>query len=69
MPESPFPDHSEQDLEDSAMACRALAHVRRKDAEGSEGTSYREIFLRDAARLTQLAARYQAELDRRRGHG
>jgi hypothetical protein len=62
-------DLSDLDLESSAMACRALAHVRRKDAEGSEGTSYREIFLRDAERLTALAARYQAELDRRRTQG
>lgn len=57
---------SDLDLESSAMACRALAHVRRKDAEANPGGTYTAVFVAEAERLQKLAARYQAELERRR---
>lgn len=60
---------SEQDLEDAAMGCRALAFTRRKDAEGAPGTNAEIIARNDAARLTALAARFQEELDRARAAG
>lgn len=61
-------DLTDLELESSAMACRSLAAIRRKDAENNPGGSYTAIFLAEVERLEGLAARYQGELDRRRGH-
>ena len=61
-------DLTDLDLESSAMACRSLAAIRRKDAEANPGGSYTTIFLAEVERLERLAARYQGELDQRRGH-
>ena len=63
-----FEDLTDGELNDSAMACRALAFTRRKDADANPGGTYTGIFLADAERLERLAARYQAEIDRRRAH-
>lgn len=56
-----------QDLQDAAMSCRALAFVRRKDAEAAPGSSAAHIAKRDSERLIALASRVQAALDSGRG--
>ena len=58
---------TDQDLEDIAMACRGQAHIARRDA--AQGGSPAEVHARKAERLEKLAARFQAELDRRRNGG
>jgi hypothetical protein len=62
-----MPQFTDQDLEDITMACRGQAHIARRDA--AAGGSAADVHTRKAERLEKLAARFQAELDRRRGVG
>lgn len=60
-------EFSDQELEDAAFGCRSLASIHRRDADMQGAGTQAELFARKVERLEALAARFQAELDRRRG--